>query len=143
MVLSDPSTDGIGTCIGLVGYLGLGPACLSLTGLLIGVLGPTILGGPIHLGDVPGDPILLDPMAGEPIILGNPTILGPIPSINLGLTSPGIIVFCLKSNGALALEVALPLAGGTFGPLPLTTGGRGPGDALFLAVGPPLALALP
>ena len=97
-------------------------------------------GVPIHLGDMPRDPILLGPMPGDPIILGNPANIGPIPSIILGLTSAGLTMFCLGPESTPALGDALPLLGATCGPFPLTTC-IGPGDALFLAVGPPPAPA--
>ena len=70
-------SDCIRSCLGLIGHLGLSP--VSLTGLLIGVLGPTEPGVHILLGPTkPGDPIL-DPVPCEPIILGL------IPGIILGL----------------------------------------------------------
>ena len=106
-----------------MGYLGLTPA--SLTALLIGVLGPT----------QPGVHILLGPVPCEPIILGL------IPGIILGLSSADLTIFCLGPDGTTALGDALPLAGATRGPLPLTTD-TGTGDALFLAVVSPAASTL-
>ena len=92
-----------------MGYLGLCTGTPNLSGRLIGVLGPpTELSVHILLGPTkPGDPILLGPVPCEP------TILGLVPGcIILGLTSPGLIIFCLRLNGIIALGDALPCPAG-------------------------------
>ena len=120
-----------------MGYLGLCPVTHVPTGLLIGVRGLTEPGVHILLApNWPGDSILLGPVPWEPIILGL------IPGIILGRTSPGLTIICLRPNGTTARGDALPLAAvATLGTLPLNTD-TGPGGALFLAVVSPATSTL-